>query len=292
MTGFLTEKILLSRQAQIACTIQFSFRFAAKKEKDKSMKSVRAHSILSACLLTLLVSTNASLHAWPAFARETKAKYGPEATLLSHAHEYVAHHPAPDFWALIPYYTAQQTGAACSIASVTMIINGARSGQKLSADEQLATQDSVLKKTGDEAWTKAVGSHGFGVTLDQLGKYTEEAFKAYGFPKVHVTVVHTEDTSPATEAKLHQALIQNEKSANDFILINFIQGAYTGDADVGHIAPIAAFDAQADRALVMDPDREWYEPYWVSEKTLLKGMATKDPVSGKNRGYIWVQFGK
>ena len=78
---------------------------------------------------------------------DTKPKYGPEATLLSQSHEYVQHHPAPEYWAMMPYYTAQQTGAACSIAAISMVVNAARSGAKLTADDELATQNNVLKKS-------------------------------------------------------------------------------------------------------------------------------------------------
>jgi hypothetical protein len=107
-----------------------------------------------------------------------------------------------------------------------------------------------------------------------------------------VTVTHAVDTSPATRARLEQALAQNEKSNDDFILINFNQAAYTGDAEVGHIAPIAAYDAAHHRVLVMDPDRQWYEPYWVSTQTLLAGMATKDSQSKQNRGWVYIKLNR
>lgn len=227
-----------------------------------------------------------------AFA-ETKPKYGPEATLLRNSHEYVQHHPAPDFWALMPFYTAQQTGSACSIASVSMVINAARTDQNLTADDELATQNNVLKKTGDDEWTKAVGDKGGGRTLDQLGVEVEKAFKAYGYKNAKVEVIHADDLSPATKEKIHHALVENEKSAKDFIIANFIQGVYTGDADAGHIAPVAAYDAKTKRVLILDPDREWYEPYWVSEETFIKGMNTKDNRAGdKFRGLVWVQKGE
>jgi hypothetical protein len=219
----------------------------------------------------------------------TKPKYGPAATRLSQSHQYISQHPAPDFWALMPYYTAQQNGASCSIASVTMLVNGARSNQNLMADTELATQNSVLKKTADESWSKATSEKvGGGVSLDELGVLTVKALKSYGFTDAYAEVVHTNNTSQATLAKLRLDLTQNEKSAKDFILINFIQGVYTGDAEVGHIAPIAAYDTVSRRVLVLDPDREWYEPYWVSEETLLRGMATTDKTSVKSRGYVRV----
>jgi hypothetical protein len=228
------------------------------------------------------------LLAQPMAKAETKPKYGPEATLLRKAPEYVRKSPAPDFWALIPYYTAQQSGAACSIASASMVVNAARTSQALTADDELATQNNVLKKIGDEEWTAAVAPKGGGRTLDQLGPLMEKALKAYGFANAKVEVIHADDTSAATQAKIHKALVENEKSTKDFIIANFIQGAYTGDADVGHIAPVAAYDAKSKRVLILDPDRDWYEPYWVSEQTFVKGLATLDKGAGKNRGILWI----
>lgn len=247
-------------------------------------KSPLRVSILSALALAAIVSL-------PATAAP-KPKYGPDATLLRDSHEYVRLSPAPDFWALMPYYAAQQTGSACSIASVAMILNGARAHRTLSADDELVTQNGALKKTADEEWTKAVGDKGGGRPLDLLGPGVEKAFRAYGFSDAAAEVIHVNDLSPATRKRVHDALVANEKSDSDFILANFIQGSYTGDADVGHIAPVAAYDAKTKRVLILDPDREWYEPYWVSEETFLKGLNTMDKGVGKYRGIVWVKRDK
>jgi len=224
------------------------------------------------------------------YADAPKPKYGPEATLLSHSHGYIKSHEAPDYWAISPYYVGQQDDRSCSVASVTMIVNAARVGKKLTADDELATQAGVLKRVNSDLWSKAVGPNGHGVTLDELKGLVEASLKAYGVEKSSVEVVHMDDAK--SKSRLHQDLIANEKSPHNFIVANFIQGVYTGDADVGHIAPVAAYDSGAKRVLVMDPDRQWYEPYWVSEATFAKGMATKDKESGKNRGYLFIQIQK
>lgn len=240
-------------------------------------------------LLAVFISANFVV------ASETKPKYGPEATVLSRSHEYIQHAKAPDYWALSPYYVPQQNGASCSVASVTMVVNAARVGRNLTSDDQLATQSDVLDKAHDDFWKKTVGVSSLGmvaakgVTLDELKTVALEALKAYGV-EADAEVFHADDLSDATRSKLHQALVENEKSARDFIIINFNQGVYTGDSDAGHIAPIGAYDAKNHRVLVMDPDRQWYEPYWVSEETLLKGMATQDKASQRNRGYLWIKL--
>jgi len=226
-----------------------------------------------------------------AFA-ETKPKYGPMATVLSQSHEYFKSAPVPDFWALIPYYAAQMDESACSVASMTMVVNGARVGKKLTADDELVTQKAISEKVLHQAWHKGMLKKmaGFSTTLDELGEIAREAFEKYGVPPKSVEVVHADAIDEKTKARLHEALVENEKSARDFILINFNQKVFTGDAEVGHIAPIGAYDAVHHKVLVLDPDRTWYEPYWVSEETLLMGMATKDSSTKRNRGYVWIKF--
>jgi hypothetical protein len=222
-------------------------------------------------------------------ATAPKLKYGPEATPLSVSHEYFRSAAAPDFWALSPYYTAQQDDRSCSLASVCMILNAARAGRKLTADDELVTQKALLKKVDSPVWKKGLGPLGRGVTLQQLGALIRQSLAAYELGSYEVEVVHVEDDQPAQREKLHRVLVENERSASDFLVLNFLQGAYTGDASVGHIAPAGAYDEKNRRVLVLDPDRQWYEPYWVSEETLLKGMATPDKESGRNRGYVWVK---
>jgi hypothetical protein len=245
-----------------------------------------AGSLLLSSQLALQVTFQSA-----AFA-EPKPKYGPMAAVLSQSHEYFRKAPAPDFWALIPYYAAQMDESACSVASMTMVVNGARVGKKLTADDELVTQQAIVEKVRNKTWhkegLKKMG--GYATSLDQLGEVAREAFEKYGVPPKSVEVVHVDQIDEKTKARLHEALIENEKSARDFILINFNQQVYTGDAEVGHIAPIGAYDAQNHKVLVMDPDRKWYEPYWVSEETLLMGMATKDTASNRNRGYVWIKF--
>jgi hypothetical protein len=90
---------------------------------------------------------------------------------------------------------------------------------------------------------------------------------------------------------VRQALELNEASDADLIVVNFLQSTLTGDPDgaVGHYAPIAAYDAERRRALILDPDRDWYEPYWVPEAALIEAMATRDSSAGPWRGFLWIR---
>lgn len=234
------------------------------------------------------------------FADTPKPKLGPLATRLVDSHEYFQTHPAPDFWAMMPNYVSQVWEGSCSVASVAMVVNAARAHMKLTADDKLATQQDLVAKVkgpvGNHSWADAVGANGKiegmlhgGVNLDELAVVLRESLEQYGVKPVKIEVVHVDEINAASKKKLHDALVENEKSARDFIILNFNQKIYTGDAEAGHISPIAAYDARKKSVLVMDVDREWYDPYWVSEETLIQGLATRDTSNSRNRGYIWVQ---
>jgi len=56
----------------------------------------------------------------------------------------------------------------------------------------------------------------------------------------------------------------------------------------GHISPIAAYNEESDRLLILDVSRYKYPPVWVKTEELWQAMATVDSVSGKTRGFVLV----
>jgi len=252
---------------------------------------VAARMRSGSCLLAVALTTLAVQAAAQQSRDDPRAKYGPAATRLVDDRDYVRRHEAPDFWALTPYYLPQPNDSACSVTSVAMLLNALRVGEKLTARDELATCDALLAKLQDRRWTNAVAEGGPGLTLDALGELTAGALAAYGLTGYRVEVVHVEDPSRRAKEKLLATLAENERSGGDLVIANFLQSKLTGDPQgaVGHMAPLAAYDAAKGRVLVFDPDRRWYEPYWVSADTLLEAMATRDKTADKNRGYLWVR---
>jgi hypothetical protein len=222
----------------------------------------------------------------------TAPKYGPTATRLYHAREFIKRNPAPDYWALSPYYLPQQDARSCSLAAAAMVVNAARSSLDLFADDELITQKGLLEKVNLPIWKQGVGEGGRGIMLDDFAPVIEASLKAHGFKNATVTLIHAEST-PEFKKKVHADLVQNEKSASDFIIANYLQSEFTGDPEgaVGHYAPVAAYDSKGKKVLVFDPDRQYYEPYWVSEETFIKGMNTVDPGKKTTRGYLFVRTG-
>lgn len=230
--------------------------------------------------LALIVSVSA-----PAFA---KTKYGSKAVPLSRDQTYLKKSEAPDFWAMSPFYIAQRTGSSCSTASIATAVNGLRDSYALTSDDTLVTEESVLERSKSKAWRKSVSKGGRGVSLGDLRGYVEATLIGYGLKDYIVEAKIMENASPESVAAFRKVLKENEASKNNAIVINFLQSVLTEDADVGHVSPLGAFDEKTDRVLVMDVDREWYEPYWVSVEDVVKSMATRDSSKSKNRGYLWI----
>ncbi len=218
-------------------------------------------------------------------------KYGSQAVRLFHAREYLRTHDAPDFWALMPYYVHQFNERACSVASATMVVNALRAQVELTTADELITQGTLLKQISYPDWARAVGPDGESVTIEELGDYLRESLKRFGPAKYNVEAVRVDPTDKGLRERVRRMLVENERSDDDFVLVVFWQALFTDDpeGETGHIAPLAAYDAEREWALVFDPDREWYEPYWVSLDTLVAGMARVDPDTGNPRGYIWIR---
>lgn len=224
----------------------------------------------------------------PAHAEEAiKAKFGPDAEPITRAASYVRTAPAPDYWALAPFYVPQVTGSACSVASVAMMMNALR-GLPNAAADRIVTQKQLLDAVDDDRWRDAVAEDGEGISFTDLAHYVRRSLEAYGLD-AEVEVFRPQDDSPRTLAALRRILADNEQSDGDIILLAFDQGTLTGDVGAGHIAPLGAYDAATRRVLVMDPDRSWYVPYWTSDEKLLAAMLKPDRADPEGSGLIRVR---
>jgi hypothetical protein len=228
-------------------------------------------------------------------------KYGPigapYAVPLSHDHKYLQNsaHQALDYWNLAPFYVSQFNEFACSVASVTMVLNGVtRAGRTLKAEETNVTQDKLLDKVKAVNWKERLMPGGLnaekGLSLDQLETVVKEAFRQYDVPHYAIERVEVSNTDETTLLKFRNDLSVNEGNGNDYILIHYIQDVVT-EAPGGpypHISPIGAYDKTNKRVLVMDVDRDWYEPYWVSDERLLLAISKKTEKYGFG-GYLWIR---
>jgi hypothetical protein len=217
----------------------------------------------------------AIIHAGWARGDDPRPKLGPDAVSIQQSHDYLQSHAAPDYWSLSAYYLPQATGSACSVAA--MLINALR-GMPPHDEDRLVTQDSLLKAVGNRRWIEAAAENGTGVTWDEFGRYLRTSLEAFRID-AEIETLRPGDGSSHRLERLRTMLIDNERTDRDVVLAYFNQGTLTGSWDGPHISPIAAYDADRGRALIMDVDREWYIPYWAPDHKLLDALLRPAPAS-------------
>jgi Phytochelatin synthase len=184
------------------------------------------------------------------------------------------------YFTLVSNYLTQQTQSFCGVASMVMVFNA----MQLPAPEVPAyapyrtfTQDNVL-----DARTEAILPRDTilkqGITLDQMGALL-------AVQPVNVTVRHASDSSLdsfRSEASSHL------QQPGQFVLVNYFRNAL-GQQKGGHFSPLAAYDKDSDRFLILDVARYKYPPVWVKAEELFAAMNTKDSDNDdKSRGYVLI----
>lgn len=243
-------------------------------------------SVLIALLATLFGTSRAG-------ADDAKPRLGPNAVPIERATGYLRSHRAPDYWAISPFYIAQDTDGACSAASIAILLNALR-GVPQRGDVDLVTQTGLRARLGDAHWTAETAQDGSGVTFAEFVKVVTESLHAYGFANDEIQVLKPANASNESLARLQHLLGANEHSGKDIALLYFNQGVLTGDWDGPHISPIGAYDAHRGRVLVMDVDRRFYVPYWSPIQKMLESMlkpapASFGPLAGETGGIVWVR---
>jgi hypothetical protein len=92
-----------------------------------------------------------------------------------------------------------------------------------------------------------------GMTLDQIGG----VLAAHG---LKVEIRHAADSSLE---EFRRRAAEEVGSPGRFVLVNYLRAAI-GQEKGGHISPLAAYDADTDRFLILDVSRYKYPPVWVT----------------------------
>jgi hypothetical protein len=185
-----------------------------------------------------------------------------------------------DFFPLSMQFVTQINQAYCGVASMIMVLNSLG----VTAPEapqykpyHVFTQENFFsnQKTRGVVAPEIVAQKG--MTLEQIGGL----LASYG---VNVKVFHATDSSLEN---FRNRASENLKQKNNFIIINYLRKEI-GQEKGGHISPLAAYNEQTDRFLILDVSRYKYPPVWVKTADLWKAMNTKDSDSGKTRGFVFV----
>ncbi|MDP3543599.1 MAG: phytochelatin synthase family protein [Elusimicrobiota bacterium] len=236
-----------------------------------------------AALAVLALAGNAA-------AGEFSPKYAPEekplAVALKRAPAHIRSAPAPDFWALMPYYEGMRGPHSASAASAAMVLNALRQGFRYSSADELITEEALLRATAERGWAdRLAGEKPAGVDLAAFGALFESSLSTYGV-SASVRTIPVAGSDAAAVASVRRILADNERFDGDFLIALYKQSVFTGDPEgaVGVYAPVGAFDAARDAVLIFETDRKWYEPYWVSLDTFVQALASLRDAEGRPAG--------
>jgi hypothetical protein len=174
----------------------------------------------------------------------------------------------------------QKNQAYCGVASLTMVLNAlgvpAPSTPEFEPFKTF-TQDNLLNDETEKVLPKEVLAK-IGMTLDQIGGL----LTTFG---VKADVHHASDTSLDEFRKLATEAVG---TPNRYVIVNYLRRAI-GQERGGHISPLAAYDADTDRFLVLDVSRYKYPPVWVEADDLYAAMNTPDSDNqNRTRGFVLV----
>ncbi|MBD2465033.1 phytochelatin synthase family protein [Oscillatoria sp. FACHB-1407] len=185
-----------------------------------------------------------------------------------------------DFWSLSSQFVTQVNQAYCGVASMVMVLNSLGIPAPESpqyAPYHVFTQENFFDNPATRQVITPEVVARQGMTLAELGGL----LSSYA---VSVQVYHSQDT---TLEAFRQQVAENLDQPGNFVLVNYLRSAI-GQERGGHISPIAAYDRESDRFLILDVARYKYPPVWVEAEDLWRAMATVDSTSGKTRGFVLV----
>ena len=212
---------------------------------------------------------------------------------LSRDHGYIQKNPAPAYWALSPYLLHQHTDCSCSLATATMLLNGARAMEGQARIGQFVSERGLLERMADPVWEKGITPpDGGGASLAELRDKLERAVGLYALSgwSVEHCIVDADDAATGDAFRAH--LVAMEQAGDRLLAGNYHLATTYGDNwDIGHFSPIGAYDAATDRVLLLDVWKADYEPTWVDRMRLLKGMVPVSPLTGTPRGYLGLRRG-
>jgi hypothetical protein len=175
---------------------------------------------------------------------------------------------------LLSHFTTQRTTTYCGVASAVMILNSTSILQPADSAQNpyhYFNQDNFFNEKVQKIIPLTEVSKS-GITLTKLS----EAIQSYGL-----------ESKPYFADKLNldefRSILKNALLHQQFIIVNFLRTELQQKGG-GHHSPIAAYDKQTDRFLLLDVARFKYPSYWVKTADLWKAVDTID--NGTSRGFI------
>jgi hypothetical protein len=184
------------------------------------------------------------------------------------------------YWPLSIQFVTQKNQAFCGVASIVMVLNalGVPAPTTPEFDPyKTFTQDNVFTPATEKVLPQETVLE-MGMTLDQIGAFVG----TYG---VKAEVHHASESSIDEFRKLAQEYLN---SPSHHVIVNYLRKSI-GQEKGGHISPLAAYDADTDRFLILDVARYKYPPVWTTATELFAAMNTTDSDNqNRTRGFVLI----
>jgi len=175
---------------------------------------------------------------------------------------------AADFDDLMTHFVPQTRRAFCGVASALTTLNASRATPAPLDQSRLFEHPRVRMNPLKVSF--------IGMSLDDFAAL----LRAHG---ARVSVVYASDSDID---RFREEVRTNLSREGDFLLVNY-QRSELGQAPMGHISPIAAYDARSDRVLVLDVAAHKYPPTWVGLPAMWSAMRVPlNPETTTTRGYL------
>jgi glutathione-S-conjugate glycine hydrolase len=184
------------------------------------------------------------------------------------------------FVPLMANFVTQKNQAFCGVASIVMVLNALQLPAPAVPEYDpyhTFTQDNFLGERTDLIVRQETIARQ-GMTLDQLGALLATQ-------PITVETRHAADTTLDAFRSTVRDFLSRE---GHFVIVNYLRKAL-GQERGGHISPVAAYDAESDRFLILDVSRYKYPPVWVTAAALFDAMNTTDADNqNRSRGFVLV----
>jgi hypothetical protein len=184
------------------------------------------------------------------------------------------------YWPLSIQFVTQENQAFCGVATIVMVLNALNVPAPTTPEFEpykTFTQENVFTPATEKVLPQET-LRKMGMTLDQIGGF----ISTYG---VKAEVHHAADSSLEEFRTLAK---ENLGTANRHVIVNYLRKSL-GQEKGGHISPLAAYDADTDRFLLLDVARYKYPPVWISAAELFNAMNTTDSDNqNRTRGFVLV----
>jgi hypothetical protein len=175
-----------------------------------------------------------------------------------------------DYEDLSAHFVPQRLTSYCGVASSVIVLNAL--GIDTDQSDFFTPEASRVRPRREVMFG--------GMSLPELG----------GLLAAHDVTVSVHHADGLSVEAFRAVVERNLASPGDYLLVNY-QREVLGQYRVGHISPVAAYDAATDRVLIMDTASHRYPPTWVPLPLLVEAMKTVDGASGLQRGYVEVRAG-